>query len=187
MNFLFFFQIWEGGIKLCKELSQQYEEKLLDYTKLSEILVSGKSTYEMFFSKYEKIEYQLFLLKATWHFVVANSGADNELKNGLPCKFSAKKFFWLLWPWMCSLLDEMYETFTFFQITGSGNIIFMYNWWDFDIFWDIFILLEPFFIWSRPTPHFYQKTQLIGVIILKFIILKTGSALKLLFLFKMIF
>ena len=93
MNFLFFFQIWEGGIKLCKELSQQYEEKLLDYTKLSEILVSGKSTYEMFFSKYEKIEYQLFLLKATWHFVVANSGAITTSKMDYRANFQQRNFF----------------------------------------------------------------------------------------------
>ena len=29
--------------------------------------------------------------------------------------------------WMCSLLDIVYETFTFFQITGSDDVIFINN------------------------------------------------------------
>ena len=56
----------------------------------------------------------------------------------------------------------------------------MNNWWVFDVLTKILILLEPFFVWSHPTPRF-KKVQLMGVIILKFIISKTGSALKLLF------
>ena len=62
---------------------------------------------------------------------------------------------------------------------------FMNNWWDFDVFREIFISPEPFIAWSRVTPHFNQKTQLMGVIILKYIILRMGGCLKLLFLAKM--
>ena len=57
----------------------------------------------------------------------------------------------------------------------------MNNWWDFEVLGEIFIFLKLLFVWSHLTPHFNQKLQLTRVIILKFIILKTGSALKLLF------
>ena len=56
-----------------------------------------------------------------------NSRADNGLKNGLSYKFSAKAFFWLLLPWMGSLLDAVYETSIFFQITESDDVIFVNN------------------------------------------------------------
>lgn len=36
--FLLFFQAWEKGIPLCKELATLYETKLFDYQKLSQIL-----------------------------------------------------------------------------------------------------------------------------------------------------
>ena len=81
--FSFLIKIWEGGIKLCKELSQQYEEKLLDYTKLSEILVSGKPTSVIFFSKYVKKDLFLgtsYLLKLRWHFVIAKDVVLVNLK-----------------------------------------------------------------------------------------------------------
>ena len=42
-----------------------------------------------------------------------------------------------------------------------------------------FISPELLVIWSRATPHFYQKTQVMGVIVLKYSILMTGSCLKL--------
>ena len=88
---------------------------------------------------------------------------------------------------MCSLLDIVHETFTFFQITGSDDVIFINNWWDFDVLGEIFIPLQLFFVWSRPTFILIKKTRLMGVITLKYIILKTGRGLKLLFLVEMLF
>ena len=61
---------------------------------------------------------------------------------------------------------------------------FMNNWWHFDIFQEFLISPELLIIWNCATTHFNQKTQLMGVIILKYIILRTGSGLKLLFLTK---
>ena len=80
----------------------------------------------------------------------------------------------------CSLGDTH-----IFQITGSDDVIFINNWWHFDIFKEILIFLELLIIWNRATPNFNQKTPLVGIIILKYIILRTGSGLKLLFLTKM--
>ena len=101
----------------------------------------------------------------------------------------SKEVFWLFLQWMCSLLDGLYETPTFFQITGSDDVIFINNWWNFAILGGIFISPEPSIVWSRATPHFIQKTELIinwrEVIILKNIILRNGSGLKVLFLTKM--
>ena len=53
----------------------------------------------------------------------------------------------------CSLWD-----ITFFQIIGGGDVIFMNNWWDFDVLGEIFISPKPFIVWSRATPLFNQKT-----------------------------
>ena len=39
----------------------------------------------------------------------------------------SKEVFWLLLPWMFSLLKVVYEISTFFQITGSDDVIFMNN------------------------------------------------------------
>ena len=101
----------------------------------------------------------------------------------------SKEVFWLFLQWMCSLLDGLYETPTFFQITGSDDVIFINNWWNFAILGGIFKSPEPSIVWSRATPHFIQKTELIinwrEVIILKNIILRNGSGLKVLFLTKM--
>jgi len=41
------FQTWECGIRLCKELSTLYEEELFDYHKLSAILVSSYCIWSM--------------------------------------------------------------------------------------------------------------------------------------------
>ena len=49
-----------------------------------------------------------------------------------------------------------------FQIIGSDDVIFMDNWWNFDVFGEIFISPEPFNVWSRATPHFNPKTQFEG-------------------------
>ena len=101
----------------------------------------------------------------------------------------SKEVFWLFLPWMCSLLDVVYETPTFFHITGSDDVVFINNWWNFAIFGGLFISPEPFIVWSRATSHFIQKTELIinwrGVITLKNIILRNGSGLKVLFLTNM--
>ena len=39
----------------------------------------------------------------------------------------SKNVFWLRLPWMFSLLDVVYETSTFFQITVSDDVIFKNN------------------------------------------------------------
>ena len=39
------FQTWECGIRLCKELSALYENELFDYHKLAAILVISVSSY----------------------------------------------------------------------------------------------------------------------------------------------
>ena len=44
-------QTWENGIDLCKELASVYENKIVDYTKLSDILVSE---FHFFFMKCKK-------------------------------------------------------------------------------------------------------------------------------------
>ena len=80
----------------------------------------------------------------------------------------------------CSLWDI--HTFSNYR---KWNVIFMNNLWHFDVFGGIFISPEPFIVWSRATPHFNQKTQLMRVIQLKYIIIRTWSGLKLLFLTKM--
>ena len=38
------FQTWECGIRLCKELSELYEKELFDYHKLAAILVFSHCT-----------------------------------------------------------------------------------------------------------------------------------------------
>ena len=40
-----YFQTWECGIRLCKELSALYENELFDYHKLAAILVNSVSSY----------------------------------------------------------------------------------------------------------------------------------------------
>ena len=57
---------------------------------------------------------------------------------------------------------------------------------NFDVLGEIFIPLQLFFVWSRPTFILIKKTRLMGVITLKYIILKTGRGLKLLFLVEML-
>lgn len=37
-EFILYFQCWEKGIPLCKELAELYEKRLFDYAKLSSIL-----------------------------------------------------------------------------------------------------------------------------------------------------
>ena len=69
----------------------------------------------------------------------------------------SKEVFWLLLPWMCSLLDVVYETLHFFKLSEVVTS-FMNNWWDFDVLGEIFISPKPFIVWSRTTPHFNQKT-----------------------------
>ena len=49
-----------------------------------------------------------------------------------------------------------------FSNYGGDDVIFMNNWWDFDVLGEIFILLEPFFVWSHLTPHFNQKIATYG-------------------------
>lgn len=41
-----FFQAWEKGIPLCKELANLYEEKIFDYQKLSNILLTQAKFYD---------------------------------------------------------------------------------------------------------------------------------------------
>ena len=53
---------------------------------------------------------------------IAIQWADNGLKNGLSCKFSAKKFL-ATFTMDVLLLCDVYETSTFFQITGSDDIV----------------------------------------------------------------
>ena len=115
------------------------------------------------------------------------SGADSDIKYGLSCKFSVfYHVFYLLLPWMCSLLYVVYETFTFFQITGSNDVIFMNNWWDLTL-WGRFSYLLNYFLYFFELFFLNQKTRLIPVIIFKYIILKTRNALKLLFWLKCYF
>ena len=78
--------------------------------------------------------------------------------------------------WMQVKLRETARTYEWLQVTTSdwkwlrvtksnyGWTIFMNNWWHFDVFLggDIFILLEPFFLWSRATPHFNKKIATYG-------------------------
>ena len=75
----------------------------------------------------------------------------------------------------------VYKTFTYFQITGSDDVIFRNNWSHFDIFGGILIFPEVLIIWSHAASHFNQKTQVMGVIVLKYSIMRTGSCLKCLF------
>ena len=49
-----------------------------------------------------------------------------------------------------------------FSNYGGDDVIFMNNWWDFDVLGEIFILLEPFFVWSHLTTHFNQKVATYG-------------------------
>ena len=57
-----------------------------------------------------------------------------------------KEVFWLFLPWMCSLLDAVYERSTFPQITGSNDAIFMNNRLYFVVLGEIFISPELFFV-----------------------------------------
>ena len=54
----------------------------------------------------------------------------------------SKEVFWLVLPWMFSLLHAVYETSTFSEIIGSDDVIFINNLCHFVIFRGIFISLK---------------------------------------------
>ena len=56
------------------------------------------------------------------------SGADNSLKTLIIVQIFNKEDFFLILPWMYSLCIVVYETSTFFHITGSDDNIFINNW-----------------------------------------------------------
>ena len=55
------------------------------------------------------------------------SGADNSLKTLIIVQIFNKEDFFLILPWMYSLYIVVYETSTFFHITGSDDDIFINN------------------------------------------------------------
>ena len=55
------------------------------------------------------------------------SGADNNLKTLIIVQIFNKEDFFLILPWMYSLYIVVYETSTFFHITGSDDDIFINN------------------------------------------------------------
>ena len=85
---------------------------------------------------------------------------------------------------MYSLLDVVLETSTFFQITESDDVIS----WIIDailtLFGEFSYLLNRLSYEVVKPLTLIRKHNLRGVIILKYIILRTGSGLKVLFLAK---
>ena len=55
------------------------------------------------------------------------SGADNNLKTLIIVQIFNKEDFFLILPWMYSLYIVVYETSTFFHISGSDDDIFINN------------------------------------------------------------
>ena len=55
------------------------------------------------------------------------SGADNNLKTLIIVQIFNKEDFFLILPWMYSLYIVVYETSTFFHITGSDDDRFINN------------------------------------------------------------
>ena len=74
------------------------------------------------------------------------SGADNNLKTLIIVQIFNKEDFFLILPWMYSLYIVVYETSTFFHITGSDDDIFINN--------RIVVNPEPVIVWRWMATHF---------------------------------
>ena len=113
-------------------------------------------------SECRKIQTRKTLNMDTFQAVVKLNSGENDLKTLIIMQIFNKEYFFLILLWMYSLCIVIFETSTFFHITGSDDVIFLNNWWNLGLFLRIAINPELVIVWGWMTTHFKQKPQFWG-------------------------